>query len=124
MALGFISVSAGVPQCLKAAIEQGFENVTVVRVQNHPGVILLVVHSAFGCGDERAANADAGQHPAKLEAEDVEEEVDMSRKVFVPVHVALAEIVVSGEVRFLPDATAFFRVAAASCASTRSGRRA
>jgi hypothetical protein len=59
-----------------------------------------------------------------LEAEDVEEEVDMSRKVFVPVHTALVEIVVSGEVRFLPDATAFFRVAAASGASTSSGRRA
>jgi len=59
-----------------------------------------------------------------LEAEDVEEEVDMSRKVFVPVHTALVEIVVSGEVRFLPDATVFFRVAAASGASTSSGRRA
>jgi len=47
-----------VPQCLEAAIEQGFENVTVVRVQGHPGVLLLVVHSAFFCGDERAANAD------------------------------------------------------------------
>jgi hypothetical protein len=48
-------VSAGVPQCLEAVIEQGFENVTVVRVQGHPGVLLLVVHSVFFCGDERAA---------------------------------------------------------------------
>jgi len=48
----------------------------------------------------------------------------MSWKVFVPVHAALAEIVVSGEVCFLPDAAAFFRVAAASGASTSSGRRA
>jgi hypothetical protein len=121
-------VSAGVPQCLKAAIEQGFENVTVVRVQSHPDVLLLVVHNAFGCGDERAANADAGQHPAELEAEDVEEEVDMTRKVFVLVHAALTESDVSGEVCFLPDAAAFFKVAAvaftASSASTSSGRRA
>ncbi len=118
-------VSAGVPQCLEAAIEQGFENVPVVLVQSHPGVLLLVVHSVFFCGDERAANADAGQHPAELEAEDVKEEVDMTRKVFVPVHTALAESVVRGEVCFLPDATAFFKVAAvaftASGASTSSG---
>ena len=105
-------VSAGVPQCLKTAIEQGFENVTVVHVQSHPGVLLLVVHNAFFCGDERAANADAGQHPEELEAEDVEEEVDMMRKVFVQVHAALAESVVSGEVCFLPDASAFVKVAA------------
>jgi hypothetical protein len=117
-------VGAVVPQCLKSAIEQGFENVTVVRVQSHPGVLLLVVHNAFGCGDERAAKADAGQHPSELETEDVEKEVDVARKIFVPVHAALAESVVSGEVCFLPDAAAFFRVAAASGASTSSGRRA
>jgi hypothetical protein len=50
--------SAGRPQCLEAAIEQGFENVTVVRVQGHPGVLLLVVHIALFCGDDRAASAD------------------------------------------------------------------
>ena len=65
------------PQCLKLAIEPGFENVTVVRVQSHPGVLLLVVHNAFGCGDERAAKADVGQHPSELETEDVEKEVDV-----------------------------------------------
>ena len=70
-------VSAVVPQCLKSTIEQGFENVTVVHVQSHPGVLLLVVHNAFGCGDERAAKADAGQHPSELETEDVEKEVDV-----------------------------------------------
>ena len=86
-------------------------------------MLLLVVHSVFFCGDERAANADAGQHPAELEAEDVKEEVDMTRKVFVPVHTALAESVVRGEVCF-PDSGTFVRVAAASGASTNSGRRA
>jgi len=59
-----------------------------------------------------------------LETEDVEKEVDVARKVFVPVHAALAESVVGGEVCFLPDPAAFFRVAAASGASTSSGRRA
>ena len=83
-------VGAVVPQCLKSAIEQGFENVTVVRVQSHPGVLLLVVHNAFVYGDNRAAKADAGQHPSELETEDVEEEVDVARKVFVQVHAALA----------------------------------
>jgi len=122
-------VSAGRPQCLEAVIEQGFENVTVVRVQGHPGVLLLVVHSAFFCGDERATNANAGQHPAELESEDVEEEVDMTQKVFVPLHAALAESFVSGEVCFLPDAAEFFKVAAVAFetaigASTSSGRRA
>jgi hypothetical protein len=63
-----------------------------------------------------------------LESEDVEE-VDMTRKVFVPLHEALAESFVSGEVCFLPDAAAFLKVAAvafetASAASTSSGRRA
>jgi hypothetical protein len=54
-------VGAVMPQCLKSAVEQGLENVTVVRVQSHPGVLLLVVHNAVGCGDERAAEADAKQ---------------------------------------------------------------
>jgi hypothetical protein len=70
------------------------------------------------------SKADAGQHPSELETEDVEKEVDVARKVLVPVHAALAESVVGGEVCFLPDAAAFFRVAAASGASTSSGRRA
>ena len=69
-----------------------------------------------------------GQHPAELEAEDVEEEVNMMRKVFVLVHAALAESVVSGEVCFLPDTAAFFKVTSVaftvSGASTSSGRRA
>ena len=47
----------------------------------------------------------------------------MARKVLVPVHAALAESVVGGEVCFLPDAAAFFTVTAASGASTSSGRR-
>jgi hypothetical protein len=117
-------IGAVMPQGLKSAVEQGLENVTVVRIQSHPGVLLLVVHKAFGFGDERAAKADAGQHPSELETEDVEKEVDVARKVFVPVHAALAESVVGGEVCFLPDPAAFFRVAAASGASTSSGRRA
>jgi hypothetical protein len=83
----------------------------------------LVVHNEVGCGDERAAKADAGQHPSALEAEDVEEEVDVSQKVFVPEHAAVAESVVGGEVCF-PDSGTFVRVAAASGASTNSGRRA
>ena len=63
-------------------------------------------------------------NPSELETEDVEKEVDVAQKVFVQVHAALAERVVGGEVCFLPDAAAFFRVAAASGASTSSGRRA
>jgi hypothetical protein len=39
----------------------------------------------------------------------------------VPVHAALAESVVGGEVCFLPDAAAFFRVAAASGAPLAAG---
>ena len=87
-------------------------------------MLLLVVHKLFGFGDERAATAEAGQHPSELETEDVEKEVDVARKVLVPEHAALAESVVGGEVCFLPEAAAFFRVAAASGASTSSGRRA
>jgi hypothetical protein len=84
----------------------------------------LVVHKLFSFGDERAATAEAGQHPSELETENVEKEVDVARKVLVPVHAALAESVVGGEVCFLPKAAAFFSVAAASGASTSSGRRA
>jgi hypothetical protein len=117
-------IGAVMPQGLKSTVEQGLENVTVVRIKSHPGVLLLVVHKLFGFGDERVATADAGQHPSELETEDVEKEVDVARKVIVPEHAALAESVVSGEVCFLPEAAAFFRVAAASGASTSSGRRA
>jgi hypothetical protein len=56
-----------------------------------------------------------------LETEDVEKEVEVAREVFVPVHTALAESVVGGEVCFLPDASTFFRVAAASGDATSSG---
>ena len=48
----------------------------------------------------------------------------MARKVLVPVHAALAESVVGGEVCFLPTAAALFSVAAASGDSTSSGRGA
>ena len=50
--------------------------------------------------------------------------VDVAWKVFVPEHAAVAESVVGGEVCFLPDSATFFRVAAASGASTNSRRRA
>jgi hypothetical protein len=59
-----------------------------------------------------------------LEAENVEKEIDVAREVLVPVHAALAESVVSGEVGFLPKATAFVMVAAASAAASSSGRGA
>ena len=41
------SVSAGRPQSFEAATKQVFDNVTVVRVQGHPGALLMVVHSEF-----------------------------------------------------------------------------
>jgi hypothetical protein len=45
-----------------------------------------------------------------LESEDVEEKVDMTRKVFVPFYSAWVESFVSGEIPFLPSA-ATIRVA-------------
>jgi len=41
------SVSAARPQSSEAAIKQVFDNVTVVRVQGHPGALFMVVHSEF-----------------------------------------------------------------------------
>jgi len=117
-------IGAVMPEGLKSAVEQGLKNVTVVRIQSHPGVLLLVVHKLFSFGDKRAATAEACQHPAELETENVEKEVDVARKVLVPIHAALAESVVSGEVGFLPKATAFVMVAAASAAASSSGRGA
>jgi hypothetical protein len=64
-----------------------------------------------------------------LESEDVEEKVDMTRKVFVPFYSAWAESFVSGEITFLPSPDTI-RVAAGAGiepvggASTSSGRRA
>jgi hypothetical protein len=40
-------VSAARPQKFEAAIEQVFDNATVIRVQGHPGALLMVVHSEF-----------------------------------------------------------------------------
>jgi hypothetical protein len=117
-------IGAVMPEGLKSTVEQGLKNVTVVRIQSHPGVLLLVVHQLFSFGDERAATAEACQHPSELETENVEKKVDVARKVLVPVHAALAESVVSGEVGFLPKAAAFVRVATASGASTSSGQGA
>jgi hypothetical protein len=95
-------IGAVTPKGLKSAVEQGLQDVTVVRIQSHPCVLLLVVHELCSCGDKRAAAAEAGQHPTELETEDVEKEVDVARKVLVPMHATLAESVVSGEVGFLP----------------------
>ena len=44
-------VSAVRPQFLEAVIEQVFDNVTVVCVLGHPGVLLVVVHKLFSFGD-------------------------------------------------------------------------
>jgi hypothetical protein len=41
------SVSAARPQSSEAAIKQVFDNVTVVRVQGHPGALFMVVHNEF-----------------------------------------------------------------------------
>jgi hypothetical protein len=41
-----------------------------------------------------------------LDSEDVKEKVDVTRKIFVPFYFALAEGVVSGEIRFLPSGVA------------------
>jgi len=82
----------------------------------------LIVHKLVSFGDERAATAEACQHPSELETENVEKEVDVARKVLVPGHAAFAESVVGGEVGFLPKAAAVVSVAAASGASTHSGK--
>jgi hypothetical protein len=52
-----------------------------------------------------------------MESEDVEEEVDMTRKIFVPFYFALAEGIVSGEIRFLPSGVAatVIMLAAVAC---------
>jgi hypothetical protein len=39
------NVSAVRPQKFEAAIEQVFDNVTVIGVHGHPGALLMVVHS-------------------------------------------------------------------------------
>ena len=56
-------ISAVMPEGLKSTVEQGLKNVTVVRIQSHPGVLLLVVHKLVSFGDESADTAEACQHP-------------------------------------------------------------
>jgi hypothetical protein len=44
-------IGAVMTEGLKSTVEQGLKNVTVVRIQSHPGLLLVVVHKLFSFGD-------------------------------------------------------------------------
>ena len=44
-------IGAVMSEGLKSAVEQGLKNVTVVRIQSHPDLLLVVVHKLFSFGD-------------------------------------------------------------------------
>jgi hypothetical protein len=79
----FHSVSERGPEVLKTAIEDVFKRVTVVLIQCHPCIFFSIVDRHVCRGYKSAGEGAACQNPTKLDAEDQEEAVDMSGKVFM-----------------------------------------
>jgi hypothetical protein len=79
----FHRVSERGPEILKSVIEDVFKRVTVVLIQCHPGIFFSVVDRRVCLGYKRSGEGAARQDPTKLDAEDQEQVVDMSGKVFM-----------------------------------------
>ena len=71
------------PEILEALIKDVFKRVTVVLVQCHPSMFFSVVDHKVCLGYKSAGEGAERQNPTKLDAEDQEEAVDMSGKVFM-----------------------------------------
>jgi hypothetical protein len=79
----FHSVGERGPEILKALIEDVFQRVTVVLIQCHPDMFFDVIDCKVGLGYKSAVERATRQNPAKLDAEDQEEEINMAGKVLM-----------------------------------------
>jgi hypothetical protein len=79
----FHSVGERGPEILKAAIEDIFQRVTVVLIQCHPGMFFSVVDCKVSLGYKSEGEGATRQNPAKLDAEDQEEAINMAGKVLM-----------------------------------------
>ena len=68
---------------MKALREDVFQRVTVVLVQFYPGMFFGVIDCKVCLGYKNTGERATRPNPAKLDAEDQEESVDMAGKVFL-----------------------------------------
>ena len=71
------------PKMSKAQIHCVFEKITFMCVQSHPRCLLVVVDGEVISGDECTVECTAGQNPAVLNAEGLEEAPDVVRNMIV-----------------------------------------
>jgi hypothetical protein len=118
----FHSVSEWGPEILKSVIEDVFKRVTVVIIQCNPGMFFSVVDRNVCRGYKSAGEGAARQDPTKLDAEDQEEAVDMSGKVFMRLDAAVFKCgIVRWKVGFAPGAmTVVIAVGSAARATAQS----
>jgi hypothetical protein len=113
------SVGERGPEILKAAMEDVFKRVTVVLIQYHPGIFFSVVDCKVCLGYKSAGEGAARQNPAKLDAEDQEEVVNMAGKVFMRLDTAAFKCgIVRWEVGFAPRTMTIVIMAISSAART------
>ena len=68
---------------MKAVIKDVFKRVTIMIIHFHPVSFFSIIDGKFSRGNESASECAACEKPTKLNAEEQEEEVDVTRKVFV-----------------------------------------
>ena len=79
----FHSVCERGPEILKTVIEDVFQRVTVVLVQFYPGMFFGVIDCKVCLGYKNTGERATCPNPAKLDAEDQEESINMAGKVLM-----------------------------------------
>jgi hypothetical protein len=113
----FYRISEWGPEILKEAIKDVFKRVTVMLIHCHPGVFFSIVDRKFSLGNKSVSEGAAHENPTKLVAEDQEETVDMSGKVFMRLDTASCKCgIIRGKCRLVPQTLVVFVVAFSSTA--------
>jgi hypothetical protein len=115
----FHSVGEWGPEILKLVIEDVFKRVTVVLIQYHPGIFFRVIDCKVCLGYKSVGEGATRQNPAKLDADDQEEEVNMEGKVFMRLDTAAFKNgIVRWEVGFAPRTMTIVIMAISSATRT------
>ena len=132
----FHSVSERGPEILKTVIKDVFKRVVVVLIQCHPSILMILLllflqkqslaFSVVDCkvclGSTSEGEGVARENPAKLDAEDQEEAINMSGKVLVLLDTTVFKCgIIRWKVGFAPGAmTVVIAVSSAACATAES----
>jgi hypothetical protein len=106
------------PKILKAAIEDVFNRVAVVRVHIHPSKFFCIVDRKISLGDKLTGEVSARQKPPELNSKDQEETIDVTRNVFMRLDETMFKRVFGGKIILAPGTVTFDVIAVSWAALT------